>query len=656
MIIPILPIAANLPDFDTFSAAFVEEQTQTMMAQGQQDMDRICSYEQAERTYENTMLAYDRIMSDSETVCGIISLMAYVHPDEEVRNACWKSISDLSTFQHEISLNEKLFQAVNAFYTSPAYAELSGSRKKFTDDVMRDYRRNGFLLDAASRDTLKTTLDRQTELDIAFSSHINEYQDTLWVDEAGMAGLPDDYKQARKQEDGRYAVTLDAPSYTPFMKYAVSDALRKALYVKYNQRAPENNEILLQLLKERQAMATLLHYPTYADYATETTVAKRPDTILAFEADLRRKVADKARRDLQELLKMKGTGSTVIQPWEASYYTTMLLKEKYGVDAEAVKQYFESDRVIAGILDIASTLYQVEFVEDKTVKTWHPDVKTFYMMRDGKKAGLIWLDLYPRAGKYNHAACFTLVNGHETARGYQCPIAALVCNFPAPTESSPSLMLHSDVVTLFHECGHLIHSMLAEGELSAQTGINNEQDFVEVPSQFFENWAWDYEVLKRFARHHQTGEVLPEALFDKMKAARNVCSGVQTLQQIFYGMLDMTYHHNAAPEQADALTQTVRRLQEEITFYPYVEGTHMQTAFGHLTNYAAGYYGYLWSLVYAQDLFSVFEQEGLLNPQTGKRFRDTILSKGSSEEATGMIRRFLGREPSQDAFLKMLGL
>ncbi|MBR3288029.1 MAG: Zn-dependent oligopeptidase [Bacteroidales bacterium] len=651
-----LPGFGALPVFDSLTPASVEETTAQIIAQGRQNMQAISSLDNKNRTFENTVLAFDRILGDSELVRGLLDLMAYVHPDGSVREACWKSISDISAFCHDLALDEPLFHAVKAFCDSEAYGRLQGARKKYADDLMRDYRRNGFLLPAERRDTLKQMLNRITGLCIDFSSNINEYSDTLTVGEDEMDGLPADYKAARRTADGRYNLTLDAPSYTPYMKYATSGKTRKELYFKYNTRAPKNGKVLLDLLRERQALAGLLQYPTYAAYAAEVSMARTPEAILRFEHDLLDKVRVKARRDLQELLAVKGSGADTIYPWETAYYTERLLKEKYGVDNEAVKQYFEADKVIEGIFGIAQQLYGVRFEEDRTVRTWHPSVKTFYMMKDGRKAGLIWLDLFPRDGKYNHAACFTLANGHQTDDGYRLPVAALVCNFPAPAPGHPSLMPHADVVTLFHECGHLLHSLLAGGEISDQSGINNEQDFVEVPSQLFENWAWDYGVLSGFARHWQTGEVLSKDLFDRMLAARNVCSGVQTLQQLFYGLLDMTYHNGDVPADTQALTDTVEKLQNSITFYPYLAGTHFQTSFGHLTNYAAGYYGYLWSLVYAQDIFSVFAREGVMSPLTGARFRDEVLAKGSSEDAMTLLRRFLQREPSQEAFLASIGL
>lgn len=652
----ILPLQEGVPDWNTLTPESIQATTSRMIAEGKKNMQSICAIAPADRTFENTILPYDRLFDRYEVLHGVIDLMAYVHPDETIREACWKSIADIDQFSHEISLDEPLFQAVKAFCDLPAYQKLQGPRKKYAQDLMLEYRRHGFLLGSTERETLKGMLDRLTEIDIAFTSNINEYQDQLVLSEEEMTGLPEDYKQKRKTEDGRFAITLDEPSYRPFMKYAESGSARRALYYKYNTRVPQNNGVLLDLLKERQAWASLLHYPTYAAYATEVAMAQNPEAILQFEKDLQKRTRVKAQHDVDELLSIKGDSSGTLYPWEISYYTTKLLKTKYGVDSERLKHYFVMENVIQGIFDILGKLYQVEFEEDRHAKTWHPDVKTFIMKHQGQPAGLIWLDLYPRTGKYNHMACFTICNGHQTEQGNRLPVAALVCNFPAPTSTTPSLLLHTDVVTLFHECGHLIHSLLSQGELSSQTGITNEQDFVEVPSQLFENWAWSYEVLQRFARHDQTGEILPKTLFDKLWAARQVCSGTQTLQQIFYGMIDLTYHNGLEAPDEQTLNDIVQRLQNDITLYPFMEGTHFQTSFGHLTNYGAGYYGYLWALVYAQDLFSVFEKEGLLNEATGNRFKEQVLQKGSSEEAYRLVSDFLQREPSQVPFLNMIGL
>jgi thimet oligopeptidase len=287
---------------------------------------------------------------------------------------------------------------------------------------------------------------------------------------------------------------------------------------------------------------------------------------------------------------------------------------------------------------------------------WHEDVRLFEVRDDGKTIGRFYLDLHPRANKYTHAACFPIVSGKTTDNGYQIPTASLVCNFPRATESRPALMSHDQVETFFHEFGHVLHSMLTTVEVMQFSGSSVSRDFVEAPSQIFENWTWHYESLRLFARHYETGEVLPKALFDKMLAARNVNSGNDALAQIYYGVIDMTLHDKFDPNGTETTTEVVKRLNNEITLFDFLEGTAMHASFGHLMGYAAGYYGYKWSEVYAADMFSAFEEEGILNSKVGQRYRDIILAKGGSEEPLQLVKDFLGREPNDEAFLRSLGL
>jgi thimet oligopeptidase len=281
----------------------------------------------------------------------------------------------------------------------------------------------------------------------------------------------------------------------------------------------------------------------------------------------------------------------------------------------------------------------------------------FEVMKDGKMISRFYLDLYPRPNKYGHAACFGIIAGKMTANGYQYPTASLVCNFPKPSKDKPSLMPHGDVETFFHEFGHVLHNMLTTSDLEYFAGTNVAQDFVEAPSQIFENWAWEYDALKMFAKHYKTGEVLPEDLYNKMKASRNAGSGLNTLQQIFYGTLDMTLHDKFNPDSTSTTTtDVVKDLQNKITLYPYLDGSHMQYSFGHLNGYGAGYYGYLWSKVYAQDMFSIFKKNGIMDQKTGIRYRDIILAKGASEDPMDLVKEFLGRDPNDEAYLKDLGL
>jgi len=266
------------------------------------------------------------------------------------------------------------------------------------------------------------------------------------------------------------------------------------------------------------------------------------------------------------------------------------------------------------------------------------------------------LDIYPRDNKYKHAAMFGMISGKKLNDEYQIPTASLVCNFPKPTQDKPALLLHNDVVTFFHEFGHLMHDLLTKAELASQAGTNVARDFVEMPSQIFENWAWDFEALCIFAKHYKTGEKLPKELFDKMLAAKNVGSGLHVLQQIFYGTLDMTYHDKFDPKGNKSTTELVKELQNEITLYKFQEGTHFEAGFGHLNGYAAGYYSYLWALVYAEDMFSLFKEKGILNKETGMKLRKLVLERGSTLEEMEIVKEFLGREPNDKAFLESIGL
>jgi len=321
-----------------------------------------------------------------------------------------------------------------------------------------------------------------------------------------------------------------------------------------------------------------------------------------------------------------------------------------------VKEYFAADAVFDGLFQIAQHLFGVQFEEVKDPSVWNKDVRMFNVKKDGKVIARFYTDLYPRPNKFSHAACFPMIKGKGTPQGYQMPVATLVCNFPAPTEDTPSLLSHSEVETFFHEFGHVLHNVLTTAQLSTQSGTSVSRDFVEAPSQIFENWTWNYSALKLFAKNYKTGEVLPESLFEKMVAAKNVGSGLSNTQQVFYGMIDFTLHDKYDPTSATTTTEVVTELQNSITLYPHLEGTHMQAAFGHLMGYAAGYYGYLWSLVYAQDMFSVFEQNGIMDVETGLRYRDIILSNGGSRDELEMVVEFLGREPNQDAYFKSIGL
>jgi len=659
------PFNENI-DYSALTADHVKSSTEQIIARTRESLKKIYAIKKEDRTFDNTMLALDNAYNEEGKISYIVYLMANAHPNDATREQANASLAVIGQFENEWGLDEELYRSVKEYAESKDAKSLTGHKKKFLDDVVRGFERNGFALTKEKRDELKKIQDRINDLGIAFSKNIAEATDTLAVGEAETEGLPEDFKNSYKTADGTYKFDTSYPSYVPFMKYAKSESARKALYTKSNNRAADKNlTVLRDLIIQRQQMAHLLTYKTYAQYIIQERMAKTPKAVWDFENALVDKVKQKARRDYDELLEVKRNATSdqkasVINPWEAAYYNNMLLKEKYSVDDEKFKEYFELNNVMNGLFQIAQHLFDVEFSEVQNPSVWHPDVRMFEVKQKGKVIAHFYLDLYPRANKYGHAACFGMIKGKMTSDGYQLPSATLECNFPRPTADKPSLMYHStgsaSVETFFHEFGHVLHNMLTQSELFTYSGTATPRDFVEAPSQIYENWVWNYDVLKMFAKHYKTGEVLPRELFDKKLAAKNVGSGLAATQQVFYGMLDMTLEDRWDPNGKESTTDIVKKLQNEVTLYPYLDGTHMEAAFGHLNGYGAGYYGYMWSKVYAEDMFSIFEKNGVMDQKTGLRYRDIILAKGGSVDPLELVKQFLGRDPNQNAFFKSLGL
>jgi thimet oligopeptidase len=633
---------------------------QAAVARTQAQLQQIYQVPAAARTFTNTMLAYDELLDQLGQTTSFLFLLMSVCANAPRRDQARASVEALEKFGNQLALDEDLYRAVKEYAQTPEAAALGGWQAKFLHETVRNFERDGFALPKPERDELKKLQDQLTELGNQFYKHIAEHQDELVLTEAEMAGLPADYQQARRRDDGSYTVGLDYPSYQPFMQYAHNAEARKQLYIKFLNRAKATNlPVLADILRLRRQVAQRLGYPTYAAYRQAVLMAKQPRTVWDFENDLWAKVRPKAQADYQELLQVKqGQEATAqaLMPWEQGYYRTQLLRDKYSVDHEQIKEYFPLDRVLDGLFAICGRLFGIEFTEVPNAPLWHPEARYFEVREAGQLLGRLYLDLFPREHKYNHAACFPLIQSRQTAQGRQLPVLALICNFTPPTPGKPARLRHSEVETMFHEFGHALHVLLSTSPVGVYAGTNTVRDFVEVPSQLLENWAWHYDSLQLFARHWQTDEVLPRSLSAKMLAAKNVGAGLHVQQQIFYGSFDLTLHDGYDPDGPETTTDVLRRLQNQLTLVPYVEGTHFQAAFGHLTGYAASYYSYLWSLVYAEDMFGEFAQQGILQPQLGQKYRQTVLAKGGSEDELGQVVAFLGRPPQAEAFIRSLGL
>jgi thimet oligopeptidase len=659
---PLLQGYNEIIQFSTLSAGDIVEATEASIQEARKSLEKLYSIPEEKRTFNNTMLGLDNIYNNVENVYGSISLMGSVHPVDEIRDLANESISEFAKFYNEIQLDENLYRAVKEFSTTDEAKQLAGYKAKFVKETVEDFERNGFALSKEKREELKIINDKLSDLSIKFQQNIAEVDDYLIVNESEIDGLPDDYKKSRVLEDGNYKIDLSYPSYIPYMQFSKSDKARKELYTMFRNRAADDNlEILSKVLVLRKGMAQMLGYNTYAEYRVGDRMAKTPQNVWDFENGLIDKVKEKAKIDYDELLEVKRTETKdntveLIQPWESAYYNNILLKDKYELDQNLVKEYFEANNVIAGLFNISQQLFGVEFEEVTPASVWQDDVRLYSVKKDGKVISRFYIDLFPRPNKFSHAACFPMKGGKTTDDGYQLPTAALVCNFPAPMDDVPSLLSHDQVETFFHEFGHVLHNVLTQTELSSHSGTSVSRDFVEAPSQIFENWTWNYDAVTLFAKHYKTGETLPLELFEKMIAAKNVGSGLATIQQVYYGTIDFTLHDKYDPTGSKTTTDVLKELQNEITLFPFLDGTHMQASFGHLMGYAAGYYGYLWSRVYAQDMFSVFEKNGVMDKETGLKYRDVILANGGSRDELGMVIEFLGREPNQDAFLKSIGL
>ena len=606
---------------------------------------------EGERTLDSTLVPYNDLLIGVSQSAALAGLYSEVHPDEKIRDAARTCEQEVSAFVTELQLDRGLYDALAAVDT----AALDPEAKRFVEHTLRDFRRAGVDKDQATRDRIKQINEETTKLGQQFSKNIAE--DVRWVevaDEARLAGMPKDYIDAHRTADGTFRISTDYPDYNPLMMYAEDDELRKELYVKFRSRGDAGNEQILQeLLILRAEQAQLLDYAHWADYITEDKMMKSGKRAAEFIERVHKLARKRAAKDYAQLLRqLKKTDkkATKVEDWQKTWLETQVKKDQYMVDSQEVRAYFPFAPVLDGLLDITSTIYDIQYVPAADATTWHEDVKVYDVMRGEDKLGRIYLDMHPREGKYKHAAQFTLKDG---VAGKQLPEGVLVCNFPNPRTDAPALMEHDDVVTMFHEFGHLMHHVLG-GHHSwiRQSGVATEWDFVEAPSQMFEEWAWSHETLARFARHHETGKTIPEDLVAKMRKADKFGLGTQIVQQMFYASISLGFH-TADPMKLDQLAE-VKRLQKKYTPFDYVEGTRFHASFGHLVGYSAMYYTYMWSLVIAKDLLTPFQKKGLMDTATTRKYRDAILVPGGTEDAAVLVKDFLGRDFDFKAFEKFL--
>ena len=626
----------------------------------EKDLAALIAIPQAERTFENTIMGYERAFDNYGNALGMSGFLSYVSTDKKFRDAANDLQMQISQYMVDVATRRDVYKAIREYTdTNP---RLDPVQAKLVKEMLIGFKNSGMDLNDADLEKFKALNKEKAEYIIKFDKNIQEYKDPLAVTQEQLQGLGEDYIQKlSKTDDGKYLVTLDYPDYVPFMQNADDEQARKELEFKFNRRGgQENVELLEKTLTLRREIARLLGYKNHAELRLEDRMAKNPKTVMAFLKDLQKKLKPLGKKEDKEMIAYKnsktGKNSRTLYSWESGYWSNKFRKENLELDSEKIKEYFPSQVVIDGMLDLFGGVFGITF-EPVDIPVWHPDVKAFKIKdkASGELVAYFYMDLYPREGKYKHAACFGLVEGEEKQDGtYQIPFVAIVANLNKPSGDTPSLLKHSEVETLFHEFGHVLHNALTKAKYSAFSGTSVSWDFVEAPSQMLERWAWDPQVLKKISKHYKTGEALPDDLIKRMIAAKNFGAGGMYLRQDFFAQYDMTLH---TVDTTPDTTKLYFELTKKIRGLPLTKGTIPQASFGHIMGgYDAGYYGYLWSEVIAEDFFGEFKKNGIFNPETGLKFRREILEKGGTLDEEKMVENFLGRPADNKPFLKSIGL
>lgn len=611
------------------------------------------------QTISNTLVAFDNLQYELTGLSMKISLIQSTFSDDSIRNAAYKEDEKLSIYESSLDLNEPLYKALKKFYTAKS-STLSKTQNKFLSDEIISFEKNGMKLSATDRKPLEALNKKLIEFGNAFDKNIAESKDSLLFTELDLKGIDAESLNSWKRPNGKYVVFVNGPNTIKIGENADNSKTRKSFGLHYNNRAyPQNIAVLDSLLYYRNLYAYKLGFPSYASYALVTRMAAKPENVWAFENDLIEKLTPLVTDEIKTLKAFKNeispTESDTLYGSDFAYYSKKILNAKYQLNEDEVKEYFEMNNTLEGMFKVYESLLGIQIKPVTNMPVWNSKVKTYEIWCDGKKAGSFYLDLFPRANKYTHFACFGISPYQKKGTVETLPQAALICNFPEGTANEPSLLPHRNVTTMFHEFGHLVHRLLCHPEIASQSSSAVKRDFIEAPSQFLENWCWEYDALKLFAKHYKTGETLPKELFDKMKQTQLVNVGSSYIRQISFGLTDFTYEDKYEETKQKGVLKTFKEITA-LNQLPFDDNNHMICSFGHLNGYAANYYGYLWSKVYAQDMFSVFKKNGVMDKATGIKYRKEILEKGGSVSETEMVEKFLGRKSNSDAFLESMGI
>ena len=666
---------SGLPRFADIRPEHVAPAVDQLLAEGRATVARVtgkgvpCTWEAFVAPLEDANERVSRAWGQVSHLHGVLDSPA-------LRDAYNANLPKLTQYWTELGHDERLFRRYRELRDSAAYADLPPARKRQIQNALRDFRLGGAELPADEKARFAAIQDELARLGAKFAENLLDATNAYSIvieDPARVTGLHDDLLAAAReaaQKDGRegWKFTLHAPSYLPVMQYAEDRALRETLYRESVTRASEfgrpewdNTALIARMLELRREEARLLGYPNFAEVSLVPKMADTPEQVLEFLEDLARRARPFAEHDVEELREFARSelGLERLESWDLAFASEKLRARRYDFSDNEVKQYFPEDAVIGGLFRLVETLYRVR-ISPGSAPVWHEDVRFFEIREaDGARVGQFYVDLYARETKRGGAWMDDAIGRRRTAAGIQAPVAYLACNFSRPVGARPALFTHDEVITLFHEFGHCLHHLLTRGEDLGVSGINGvEWDAVELPSQFMENFCWEWEVLSGMTRHVDTGAALPRALFDKMLAAKNFHSGLATLRQIEFALFDMHLHFDFEAEAGRTALELLEQVRAKVAVLKPPAYNRFPNNFSHIFGggYAAGYYSYKWAEVLSADAYSLFEEKGVLDPATGARFRDEVLAVGGARPAAESFRAFRGREPRVDALLRHNGM
>ena len=660
------------PQFDKIENEHYLPAFEAGIAEAKVEIDAIIANEE-EPTFENTIEAMEYAGETLNNVAGIFYNLMEANTNEQMQTIAEQISPMLTEYEMYVSLNPVLFEKVKTVYEKRNELGLDQDQMKLLEDNYKSFVRGGANLSDEDKELYSKWSEELSLTTLQFSKNVlaatNAYVLNI-TDEADLAGLPEFVRTmaaetaAEKGLEG-WAFTLDAPSYSPFLKYSEKRDLRKQIWTAYNTRAIggefDNTEIVRKIVDLRIKIANILGYETYADYALETRMAKDRKTVTEFIMNLLEPSLPYAKKDVADVFayaKKNGFEGDRLESWDFSYWSEKYQQAEYSLSAEELKPYFQLESCIDAVFGLASRLYGISFQELDNVPVYHEDVKVYEVKdADGSHLALFYADFFPRASKRG-GAWMTEFRGQSIKDGVEKrPFISIVCNFTKPTADAPALITHDELTTFLHEFGHALHGIFAQGRYGSLTGTNVSRDFVELPSQIMENWAFEPEYLNSFAKHYQTGEPIPAELIEKIVAAKNYLAGYAQVRQLHYGLLDMSWHTLTALP-SESTVEFEKKALAPYAVMPAVEGTAFSGSFSHIFSggYSAGYYSYKWAEVLEADAFSLFKEKGIFNTDVAASFRENILSKGGAQDEAVIYRNFRGHDPQPEALMKKLGL